>query len=238
RLSVIALLKGLGRSCLHDAGIGIGEVSLSLIGWLGRKKLLCSRLSLLGFSLCGLLVFGSFLFGFFLKSTHGFFDLCQASLSSFEFIGQIPALPAFAVFFILFFVYDLGIFKKPFNFFLKLVFGLLHSAVAHGFVLGGIGFDLCSIKSHMAELNKACFLAEPEGLQEQIGKCFKMSLPELAYGVMIGMPICRNHSERNVLVSLLLDLSGTGNPGAVSVQKKCAHHPGFIRGLAPAIALV
>jgi len=84
-------------------------------------------------------------------------------------------------------------------------------------MLGSMGFDLCPIKSDMAKLNESCFLAEPEGLHKKIGKGFEVAPPEITYGVMVGMPVCRNHSAGNVLVSFLLNLTGTGNPGAVGV---------------------
>ena len=105
-------------------------------------------------------------------------------------------------------------------------------------MLGSIGFDLCPVKSDMAQLNKPSFLAQSESLHKKVGKGFEVPLPEITYGVMVGMSVCRNHSEGNVLDSFLLDLTGTGDPCAVSVEKKGSHHPGFVRGLSPAIALV
>jgi hypothetical protein len=68
-------------------------------------------------------------------------------------------------------------------------------------------------------------------LHKKTGKSFEVALPELTDGVMIGMPVCRYHPEGDILVGSLLDLAGTGNPSAVSIEQKGRHHPGFVGGL-------
>jgi hypothetical protein len=82
----------------------------------------------------------------------------------------------------------------------------------------------------MAQLNKPCFLAQSEGLQKKAGKSLDMPLPEIAYGVMIGMSVCRNHPEGNVLVSRFIKLitftihygmsSWNSHPGGLYVTNK------------------
>jgi hypothetical protein len=42
-----------------------------------------------------------------------------------------------------------------------------HPFVAHGFVLGGVGFDLRPVKRHMAELDQPGPLAQPQHLRKQ-----------------------------------------------------------------------
>ena len=116
------MLKRIGGGYLHNPGVRVGEIPLSLIGWLGLRGLTCRRLFFLGFSLCGFQLFGSLFPGLLLKRIHGFFDLCQPSLTPFEFIRQIPTLPTLAVLFILLLVYHLGIFEKCFDLFFKLLF--------------------------------------------------------------------------------------------------------------------
>jgi hypothetical protein len=65
-----------------------------------------------------------------------------------------------------------------------------------------------------------------------------MALPELADGVVIGLPVSSDHPESNILVISFFNLAGTRNAGAISVEEKSCHHPGIVRRLSPAVSLV
>jgi hypothetical protein len=55
---------------------------------------------------------------------------------------------------------------------------------------------------------------------------------------MIGVPVCRYHPEGDILLGSVLDLAGTGNARAISVEKKGGHHPRFVWWLSPAVSFV
>ncbi len=74
-----------------------------------------------------------------------------------------------------------------FHFFPQTLFGLVHSLVAHRFMLAGVGFDLRSVDGHVSEFDQPRFLTELQYLNKQPGQRFEVAFPKRRDRVMIQM---------------------------------------------------
>ena len=109
--------------------------------------------------------------------------------------------------------------------------------MAHGVVLAGIGLQLGSIQSHVAQAHQPRLLTQPEHLNKQPTQDSEVAATEIADPAVVGLLVAGEHPEGGVFPAGLLDLPGAGQPDAVGVQEQHHHHPGVV-GLLPAWILL
>ena len=110
-----------------------------------------------------------------------------------------------------------------------------HPLVAHGFVLGGIGFHLGAIQRHMTQAHHPGLLAEAEVLNKQILEGIKVAAAKLTDAAVVRLLVGCQHPAGQILITGPLDLAGGDDAHAAGVEQQHRHRPGIKPFLATGI---
>jgi len=114
---------------------------------------------------------------------------------------------------------------------------LAHPLVAHRFVLGGVGLDLCPVERDMAELDQPGPLAKTQDLAEKRRQRVQMTLAELRDRAEIRRIETDDAHEVDAFPTGLGDPPRRVDPVAIAVEQKRRHHRRIERRLPPIDAI-